>query len=237
MKQLLLIMALLLLPGWAWAQTAAAQEQLISQEEMTQVLDDFLADESDRLPGVELRFASLNLPEPFSVPAGDLEFQIIPANPEVIGSHRLTLMVRVDGQIASNRSIRAKIEAMAEILVAASNLRRGKILSEEDVVFQLEDISRLKQPLFFTDEIVGKRLTRSVRLGQPLLRQQVEFPPLIKRGDRVVIRAQRGGLILTAAGEARQDGLEGETIRVMNIGSRKEVLCRVLAPGLVSVEF
>lgn len=237
MKRLLLIIVLLLLPGWASAQTAAEQGQLISQEEMTQVLDDFLADESDRLPGVELRFASLDLPESFKVPAGVLDFQVIPAKPDVIGSHRLTFLIRVDGEIASNRSVRVSIEAMADILVAASNLRRGKILGEEDVVFQREDISKLKQPLFSADEIIGKRLKRSVRLGKPLLKQQVEFPPLIKRGDRVVIQAQRGGLILTAAGEARQDGLEGETIRVMNISSRKEVLCRVLAPGLVSVEF
>lgn len=237
MKKLLLIIALLLFPGWAWAQAVPGQEQLIGQETMTQVLNDFLADESDHLPGVELRFASLSLPKPFNVPAGKLDFQVIPDNPDVIGSHRLTLMTRVEDRIASNRSIRVKIEAMAEILVAASNLRRGKILSEEDVVFQQEDISRLKQPLFFTDEIVGKRLKRSVRLGKPLLRRQVEFPPMINRGDRVVIRVQRGGLVLTAAGEASQDGMEGETIRVMNIGSRKEVLCRVVAPGLVSVEF
>ncbi len=237
MKKLLLIIALLLLPGWVWAQAAAGQEQMISRDEMTQVLDNFLADESDRLPGVELRFASLDLPEPFSVPAGPLDFQIIPAKPEVIGSQRLTLMIRVDGQIVSNRTLHVKIEALADILVAASNLRRGETLSEASVVFQREDISKLKQPLFFTDEIIGKRLKRSVRLGEPLLRQQVEFPPLINRGDRVVIRAQRGGLVLTAAGEAREDGQEGETIRVMNISSRKEVLCRVVAPGRVTVEF
>ena len=43
--------------------------------------------------------------------------------------------------------------------------------------------------------------------------------------------------MLTAAGEAKQDGRTGEAIRVMNSNSRKEILCQVVAPGLVKVEF
>lgn len=237
MKLLLHIITLLLLLAPSFSLAVAADEQLISQQEMTQVLNDYLADESDRLPRVELRFTSVSLPQPFKVPVGHIEYQVVPAKPGVVGSRRVTLMTRVDGQIVANQSIRVEIEALAEILVAADNLRRGEILSEEKVSFQQQDISTLKQPLFGGDDVFGKRLKRSVRLGQPVLRKQIEFPPLIKRGDRVVIRAQRGGLVLTAAGEARQDGLIDESIRVMNTNSRKEVLCRVTAPGQVTVEF
>ena len=60
---------------------------------------------------------------------------------------------------------------------------------------------------------------------------------MIQRGDRVEILARRGSLVLTAVGEARQDGQGGETIRVMNSDSRREILCQVQAPGQVSVEF
>lgn len=238
MRALLPIIALFfLLPIAAQAQPDAATGQLISQQEMEQVLNDYLTDESARLPQVELRFTSVTLPKPFRVPQGQIEHQVIPAKPGVIGSRRVTLLTRVDGKIASNLSIRIELEALAEILVAANNLRRGKVIGPQDISRQQQDISKLKQPLFAEDEILGKRLKRSLRLGQPLLRKQVEFPPLIKRGDRVVIQAQGFGLRLSAAGEAKQNGLLDETIRVMNTGSRKEVLCRVLAPGLVMVEF
>lgn len=236
MRVLLLIIVLLLQPVLALAQPTA-DKQLIDEQEMTQVLNDFLADESDRLPGVELRFTSMSLPKPFSVPAGHIEYQVVPAKPGVIGSRRVTLMTRVDDQVVSNRSIRVEIEALAEILVAADNLRRGELLDESNVIFQQQDIAKLKQPLFSGDEIFGKRLKRSVRLGRPILRKQVEFPPLIKRGDRVVIRVQRGGLLLTAAGEAKQNGAQDETIRVMNANSHKEIRCRVVAAGIVMVEF
>ena len=49
---------------------------------------------------------------------------------------------------------------------------------------------------------------------------------MIKRGERVEIRVQRGALMLTAAGEARQDGFEGDSIRVKNIESHREILCQ-----------
>jgi len=237
MRALLLIIALLLSPALGPAQSGAADSQLIDQQEMEQVLNDYLLDESERLPQVELRFASIKLPKPFTVPAGQVEHQVVPAKPGVIGSRRVTLLTRVDDQVVSNRSIRVELEALAEILVATDNLRRGEVVSPENVDFHQQDISKLKQPLFAGEDVYGKRLKRSIRLGQPLLRKQVEFPPLIKRGDRVTIEAKRGGLMLTAAGEAKQNGLADETIRVMNLGSRKEVRCRVVAAGLVQVEF
>ena len=237
MRILLLIIALLLFPAVGSAQSGTADSQLIEQQEVEQVLNDYLLDESERLPQVELRFTSIKLPKTFKVPVGQVEHQVIPAKPGVIGSRRVTLLTRVDGQVVSNRSIRVELEALAEILVATDNLRRGEIISSDNVDFQQQDISKLKQPLFDGEDVYGKRLKRSLRLGQPLLRKQVEFPPLIKRGDRVTIRAKRSGLMLTAAGEAKQDGLVDDTIRVMNLGSRKEVRCQVVAAGLVQVEF
>jgi flagella basal body P-ring formation protein FlgA len=237
MRNLLIMMTLLftLLPGVVPA--ATGETQLISQAEIAEVLNDYLAEASVRLPRVELRFASIALPKPFEVPQGKIEFQVIPAKPDVIGSRRLTLLTRVAGQVVSNQSIRVELEALAEIAIAADNLHRGDLLSEENVSLQQQDITKLKQPLFATDEIYGKRLKRSLRLGRPLLRRQVEFPPMIKRGERVTIKALRAGLVLTAAGEAQQDGRQDETIRVLNSGSRKVVLCRVVAPALVTVEF
>ena len=240
MRPLLIIILLLFVsvPTLALGQLSnAVEEQLINQQEIRQVLDDFLAEESDRLPQVELSFSSVTLPQAFKVSPGHIEHQVVPAKPGVIGSRRVTLLTRVDNQVVSNKSIRVGLKAMAEVVVASANLRRGETLDESNVVLQQQDISKLKQPIFKPAEVYGKQLKRSVRLGQPLALRQVDFPPMIKRGERVEIHVQRGTLVLTAVGEARQDGHSGETIRVMNSGSHREILCRVLAPGLVRVEF
>lgn len=238
MRILLHIMLLLLVvvPTQVLGAEGAAG-QLIDQQELRQLLDDYLVAESARLPRIELRFSSVDLPEPFRVPQGQIDYQVIPARPEVIGSRRVTLLTRVDDQLVSNLSIRVELEALAEVLVATSNLRRGDTLNATNLVLQQLDISRLKQPIFVAEEVYGKQLKQALRLGQPLSLKQVDFPPLIKRGERVEIRLQRGGMILTAAGEARQDGFAGETIKVKNIESQREILAQVFAAGLVRVEF
>ncbi len=240
MRYLLCLFLLLLTPLTVYgaSQSAVAKTaQLIDQQEMEQIFDDYLAEQSMLLPNVDLRFKSLALPDSYKVPAGRIAHQVIPAKPGVIGSRRMTLMTRVDGRIISNQSVRVKLEALAEVAVITETLRRGAILDSGDVELRYQDISRLKAPIFSLEDVIGKRLKRSARLGRPLQRQQVEFPPVIKRGERVVIQAHSRGLMLTAAGEARQDGRNGEAIRVMNSNSRKEILCQVIAPGLVKVEF
>lgn len=240
MKNLLIIFMLLFVTVPALAQVslaAGSAEQLIDQQEIRQLLDDFLAEESDRLPRVELALTSVVLPKDFKVPQGHVEHQVIPAKPGVIGSRRMTLLTRVDNRVVSNQSIRVELKAMAEVAIVTANLQRGETLDNSNVILQQMDVTRLKQPIYNLDDIFGKQLKRSLRLGQPLALKQIDFPPTIKRGERVEIQAQRGALILTTAGEARQDGLIDETIKVMNVGSKRVILCRVLGPGLVRVEF
>ncbi len=235
MKYLFCLMLILSTPFMAHGQSASSR--VITGREMEQVLADYLAGQSELLPQVALRFKSMLLPEAYSVPAGRIVHQVIPDKPGVIGSSRFTLLTRVDGRTVSNQSVRVEIEALADIAVVTAGLRRGTILTAADVELSYQDISRYKEPVFSLDEVVGKRLKRSVRLGAALQRHQIEFPPLIKRGERVMIEARGQGLTLTAGGEAKEDGRPGEAIRVMNSSSRKEVLCRVVAPGLVRVEF
>ena len=233
----LLLGSILLLSAGVQVQAADPATQKISQREMEQVLKSFLVKQSARLPGVELHFSSLTLPTEFEIPKGRVEQQVIPANPGVIGSRHLTLLTRVDGQVVSNLSIPVELTALAKVVVAAADLQRGDLLSPDNVSQVAMDITRLKQPILNPDDVYGKQLKRSLRLGQALQRNLVDFPPVVKRGDRVEIQLQHGALLLSAVGEARQDGQEGDTIRVLNSDSHREVLCQVQAPGRVSVEF
>ncbi len=240
MKFFLCLMLFLVFPFLTYgspSQSTSSSYQLVDHQKMEQVLNDYLAEQSELLPHVELRFKSMSLPHAYRVAKGAIDYQVVPAKPGVIGSQRMTLLTRVDGQVVSNQSIRVKLEALADIVVSSSTLRRGAVLGPEDIELSYQDISHMKGPIFSLEEIVGKRLKRSVRLGEPLQKQQVEFPPVIKRGERVIIQAKKHGFILTAAGEAKQDGLTGDSIRVVNKGSHREVICQIVAPGLVTVEF
>ena len=239
MKYLFCLLLILSGPWLACAapQSAAGTSVVIDQKEMRQIIDDYLTEQSMLLPHVKFRLTSISLPKPYKVPAGRITHQVIPAKPGVIGSRHLTLLTRVDNQVVSNQSIRIRLEALADVAVFTGTFRRGEVLDDGDVELRYEDITRLKEPVFSVNDIVGKRLKRTVRLGEAVQKKQIEFPPVIKRGERVVIQARGHGLMLTAAGEAKQDGRSGESIRVVNSQSHKEVVCQVVASGLVTVEF
>jgi flagella basal body P-ring formation protein FlgA len=147
------------------------------------------------------------------------------------------MIFRVDGRVEKNIAVRAELEALAPVVVSAGDLGRGAILSARDLSVVTMDLTELRNPCFDTKELVGKKLQQSIRLGDPIERTQVDFPPLIKRGEAVTINLRHGGLLLTAAGVAQKDGCEGDTIPVRNSSSRKEILCRVMESGQVQVEF
>ena len=60
---------------------------------------------------------------------------------------------------------------------------------------------------------------------------------MIRKGDRVILEARRGGLVVQAEGLAKAAGKSGEMIPVKNRKSGREVLGTVLAEGLVEVLF
>lgn len=70
--------------------------------------------------------------------------------------------------------------------------------------------------------------------GQP---SADENPVLVKLRDRVKMTARVGNSQFTATGEALQEGRMGESIRIRNINSNITVQGRILAPGLVEVDY
>jgi hypothetical protein len=59
---------------------------------------------------------------------------------------------------------------------------------------------------------------------------------IVHQRQRVMMQVQMGGLNVTAAGEAQQDGRLGQTILVQNVESKKTVTARVTGPGTVEIE-
>ena len=62
-------------------------------------------------------------------------------------------------------------------------------------------------------------------------------PDLIKRGDEVVILAQKDGVSASMKGIALEDGSQGKKIRIQNSISGKEIRARVSGPGQVMTDF
>ena len=208
----------------------------IGPHEIESSITDFLEEEKSNLPVADYLFIPRELPLPFVLPSGQLEIDIVPANPDIIGSRRFSLIYRIDGKIEKNISIRGKLEAMATVAILTRNVKRGAILQPDMVQLQTKDLSKLRSPCTDLREVLGKKLTRSLRSGSVLDLSSIDFPPLIHKGQLVKILINHNGLHLTATGIASMNGKQDQIIRVMNSGSQKTIFCKVAAPGLVEVQ-
>ncbi|NCP02707.1 MAG: flagella basal body P-ring formation protein FlgA, partial [Deltaproteobacteria bacterium] len=152
----------------------------IEPADIEMAIADFLAENAARFPDVKMSFENISLPARFLVPAGAISYEIIPSEPGLIGSRRLTLLVRVDDQIVKNQSLRVELVAHGMVATSMRDLKRGDVLSQENLSLQTQDISQLRSgPFFALDKLLGKELKRHVRAGEPLQESQVDFPPLI----------------------------------------------------------
>jgi flagella basal body P-ring formation protein FlgA len=84
---------------------------------------------------------------------------------------------------------------------------------------------------------LGRRAIRALSPGEPILAGMVELPPLVRRGDIVLLTAEGRGLRAMTQGEAREEGKMGQVVRVQNLASGREVYGQVAAERIVRVPF
>ncbi len=208
----------------------------INPGQMEAAVASFFESQQDKLPDADYLFIPQQLPLPFLVPTGELEVEVIPSNPNVLGSRRFTLIYKVDGKIVKNLSIRGRIQAMGNVAVLTRNIKRNEILTPDMVKMETRDIARLNSPCMDLREVLGKKMARRGRAGKILSIDNVDFPPIVQKGQLVKILVSHKGLSLTATGIASMNGKQDQVIRVKNTRSQKIIFCRVAAPGLVEVQ-
>lgn len=87
------------------------------------------------------------------------------------------------------------------------------------------------------EDVVGKALRRDVPANTVVTGQMLESRVVVKRGDIVTIIAENNRLVVQAKGKTVEKGSVGETIRVKNISSGKELMAKVINSSTVKVEF
>ena len=207
----------------------------IDSSKIAAIISEYISSHKADLPDADIRFIPATLPLPFILPRGEMRYEVIPSDPSILGSSRFSIIFRVDDTVVKNMSVRGRTEAIAPVVVSATPVKRGTILQPRHLRLVPKDISHLPGYSFSIENVSGKKLTRSLRSGSPVLRSMLTTLPVVHRGEKVKIVVQSGPMILTATGVAFKDGRTNQMIRVQNLSSKKIVYCRVAAPGLVEV--
>jgi flagella basal body P-ring formation protein FlgA len=124
----------------------------------------------------------------------------------------------------------------AKVLVSMRAIGRGETLRATDFRLETRDLAALPGPAITEpSRAVGQQTAVPIAPGAVLTPRMVKQPRLVRRGDRVTIIARAGGLEVRSSGEALADGVEGDSIQVRNVLTKKIIQGTVSEPGLVSV--
>lgn len=161
-------------------------------------------------------------PEPFSVSA----------SPESLRQSNIAVKASCP---SSNWYLYLMIKAtqMQPVVVLSSTVSPGTLITKQNVeVIELD--KKLIRTSTFADieTVLGARVKRRTRSGQPLVPNQLCF---VCKGDSILITANINGLSIKTNGVAQQDGNVGDTIAVKNSSSRKTVRAQVISTTRVAV--
>jgi len=142
-----------------------------------------------------------------------------------------------DGKTARSLSVPAVVHISATTIVAARKIASGETVTEKDVRegnIETTDVGvvLINDP----EEIIGKIAKRAFAVGNLMQVEALTEPLLVRRGDTVNLRLERGGITLTSSARASENGRLGEVIQVKNEDFSSVVRARVTGRAEVSIQ-
>lgn len=124
-------------------------------------------------------------------------------------------------------------QAQANSVVSARPIRANSVVSAADVAVSSPTIQGA-----FTDprDVIGLEAKVAIYPGRPIFHRDLREPAAVERNETVQLVFKRGGLFIQTEGRALGRGSVGETIRVMNLSSRKTVFGEIHDDGSVVVD-
>lgn len=211
----------------------------IERDRIEQIVREFLQQRTSGRPGGVILIKDIRVSEAVQLPKGPLSTQVsVPKNSELAGSVPVQVIFKVEPDFERRVWVTASLEQRVKVVVARRPLGRFKPIEADDVELAMLDVAGLPADRIDDPEVaIGKRTRRAVDSGAVLRPDLLELPPLVKRGDRVRIIAESSGLRISAFGQAKQKGAQGEMIPVVNLDSNKVIHARVVDSHTVRIEF
>lgn len=129
-----------------------------------------------------------------------------------------------------------RVRVTQAVAVLARALPRGHVLAPEDLRVERREVSALPGGYYgHGDDPAGQVLRRPLAAGTVLTPNDLEPRLMVRRGERVVLAADTGGVTVRMAGEALGDAHLGARVRVRNLASERIVEGVVADGGVVEV--
>jgi flagella basal body P-ring formation protein FlgA len=148
------------------------------------------------------------------------------------------LVAPADGPPVIQRNVFGTVYEMAQIPVPKRLISAGDIIAADDLEWQAVHLSRLSgNSLTDAEQLIGRMAKRPLKAGQILRQSDVAVSPVIRKNDLIRLVVKTGQMTLSVQGKALQDAAMGQTVRVMNVNSNRQLSGTVIDAGTVAIGF
>ena len=250
MNRLIILIVLLMVGGWSLEVDLSWGKNASRPSKTNPSVQSLTVDHFERviLRAVNRRFGRPNhhltlrvlFPqEALTVPRGKLRLEV----ENLVGGGRtgrraFRVGVLVNKQFVKTVNVVGELKAKVKVPAPTRWIKSREVVEADDLAVMTVEVPSLTHDFFLDPRnLIGKQVLRPLSPRKPIKKVMVDDPPLIRKGDRVILEVRRGGLLVQTEGLAKAAGKSGETIPVKNRKSGREVLGTVLTAGVVEVLF
>jgi len=129
-----------------------------------------------------------------------------------------------------------RVGILKKVLTASVPIKMAEPFTKKNTRHEIRDIAlNNDEPAVSKEEILDKIASKYIPSGKIITKSLLKTPPVVSRGDMVEIYYDKGTLSLKVGGIVKQDGAEGDRVRVMNIDTRKVIYATVVDSATVAI--
>src|SRR5262245_14032620 len=171
------------------------------------------------------------------VPSGPVQYEVtVPRRSALLGPTPFTLAIQVASKVEKQLHGTAYITIAQEVVSLVRPIAQDEIITADAVSrTQVPVTHPMRQAVTQLEDVIGKRARRSLASNASLSTQDVATSPVVHKGDLVRIVLESSLIKVSTAGEVLEAGKVGDTIRVKNTTSNREVRAQVIDKQTVRI--
>ncbi len=154
------------------------------------------------------------------------------------GRFSALLLVGGDHPSAQRLALNGRVHETMPVPMLRRMVGSGEIIRKDNIEMIRVREDRVGRDIVIDPQrLVGMTPRGRLRAGEPIRNGDIRAPVIVSRNSTVTIVLHTGHMTLTAQGRANEDGARGDSIRVVNLQSKKTIEAVVSGNDLVTVQF
>jgi hypothetical protein len=112
---------------WSGAETVCVRREgaVVSQNEIQSVINAELGEILGHLSAEQVVFKAANLPDMPGFPTGQVEYEVLFSDRDILKSRQVNVIIKVDGRVRENLTITGQVQAVLPVVVASGKTKPG----------------------------------------------------------------------------------------------------------------